>query len=290
MRQGDFDRQTRLNSQAYIDQVAPGTGISRKASAARAEMIREKEKLQILIDQFGELDTRENDPRIETMLLKVKDLGQLREYLSYLTDRGNTKAELDQNMQNLIANTAPDRLHNIKNLTDKTVRTALKLDPNNIKYVENPSLEMIKYSVDQGGDWVFYNTIEGVSPEVIEWVLEQNPYVIHSYLSKEITPRALQIATKGFVEEEGENLYRDLLKWFMSLKDSDKDRLMDEDYYEWIVDAWEGDDQDLVVAAVIHNIFLSRRIGRYRRWAMSNLVPRFPAAREFLSDLGIKLD
>jgi hypothetical protein len=288
--QEDFDRQTKLQSQVYIDHVAPGTEVDSKASAARDKMSNEQQKLEKLIRNYGKLDSGENDLQIETLLLRVKDPGLLRQYLKHLTDRGRVKAELDQNMQTLIANSAPDKIYTIGNITDKTVRTAIKLDHKNIRYIENPSLEIVKYSVDQGGDWVFYNEIENPRPEVIEWVVSQNPYIIHSYLSKDITPQALQIATKAFIEEENENLYRDLLKWFRSLKDSDKDRLMDEEFYSWAADAWDGKKQELAVSAILHNIFLTRRIGQYRRWAVNELVSRFPSAREFLSDLGVKLD
>jgi hypothetical protein len=288
--QGDFDRQTRLNSQVYIDHVAPGTEVDTKASAARDKMSNEQQKLEKLIRNYGKLDSGENDPQIETLLLRVKDSGLLRQYLKYLTDQGSVKAELDQNMQTLIANSAPDKIYTIGNLTDKTVRTAIKLDPKNIRHIKNPSLELVKYTVDQGSDWVFYNEINNPRPEVIEYVLSQNPYIIHDYSTKDITPQALQIATKAFIEEESENLYRDLLKWFRSLKDSDKDRLMDEEFYSWAADAWDGKKQELAVSAIIHNIFLTRRIGQYRRWAIKELVSRFPSAREFLSDLGVKLD
>ena len=287
--QEDFDRQTKLRSQKYINMVADGTEVSSKATDARAEMTKDKAQLEDLIDRH-ETNSRENDPQIETLLLKVKDAGQLRRYLKSLTDGGRTYAKLDQNMQSLIANIAPYRMSNIGNITEKTRRTAVKLDPKNIRYIPSPSLEIVKYSIKNGSDWVFYNKIEDPSPEVIEFILGENPYIISDYLSKDITPRALQIATEKFVEEENENIYRDLLNWFKQLKSQDKDRLMDEQFYEWAVNTWSGEQQELAVAAVIHNIFLTRRSGKYRRWAMENLVPRFPAAQEFLSDLGIKVD
>lgn len=290
LEQEDFDRQTKINSQKYIDMVSSGTDVSRKATDARAEMIKDKEHLENLLERFGQLDSRENDPQIETLLLKVKDAGQLRQYLKYLTDKGRTYAKLDQNMQNLIANIAPDRMYNIGNITDKTRRTAIKLDPKTIRYIPNPSLEMVKYSIANGSDWVFYNEVEDPSPEVIEFILGETPYIISNYLSKDITPRALQIATKKFVEEENENTYRDFLNWFKQLKLQDKDRLMDEEFYEWLVNAWEDEQQDLAVAAVLHNIFLTRKLGKYRRWALDNLIPRFESAREFISDLGIKVE
>lgn len=286
----EFDRQTGLKSQKYINMVSDGTEVSRKATDARAEMTKEKQQLEDLVNRFAQLDSRENDPQIETLLLKVKDAGELRAYLKHLTNGGREYAQLDQNMQNLIANIAPDRMYNIGNITDKTRRTAIKLDPKTIRYIPNPSLEMVKYSIKHGSDWVFYNEIEDPSPEVIEFILGETPYIISSYLSKDITPRALQIATKKFVEEEDENIYRDLLNWFKQLKSQDKDRLMDEQFYEWAVNAWDGKQQELAVAAIIHNIFLTRKLGKYRRWAMENLVPQFPDARELLSDLGIKVD
>lgn len=285
--QDEFDRQTKLKSQKYINMVADGTEVGRKAADSRQEMIKDKETLEQMINQFGELDTRENDPQIETLLLKVKDAGELRQYLKHLTNGGRTYATLDQNMQNLIANIAPDRMFNIGNITEKTRRTAVKLDPKNIRYVPNPSLEMIKYTIQKGSDWVFYNEIEDPSAEVIEFLASESPYVILNYLSSQITPRALQIATKGHVEDDPDNLYRDLLRWFQSLKDHDKDRLMDEDYYEWVANEWQGEEQELAVAAIIHNIFLTRRKGRYRQWAMENLVPNFPSARESLKSLGV---
>lgn len=288
--QEDFDRQTKLRSQKYIDMVSDGTDVGRKATDARAEMTKDKAQLEDLIDRH-ESDSSENDPQIETLLLKVKDARQLRLYLKSLTDGGRTRAEFDQNMQNLIANISPDRMYSIGNITDKTRRTALKLDPKTIRYIPNPSLEMVKYSIAQGSDWVFYNEIEDPSPEVIEFILGETPYIISSYLSQDITPRALQLATKKFVEEENENVYRDLLNWFRQLESQDKDRLMDEQFYEWAIDAWDGKQQELAVAAVIHNIFLTRKYrSKYQQWAMENLVPRFPAARELLSDLGIKVE
>jgi hypothetical protein len=64
---------------------------------------------------------------------------------------------------------------------------------------------------------------------------------------------------------------------------------MDEEFYEWAINAWSGEEQELAVAAVMHNIFLTRRLGKYRRWAIENIVPRFPKAKEFLQDLGIKI-
>lgn len=288
--QEEFDNQTELRSQKYIDMVSDGTDVSRKATDARAEMTKDKAQLEDLIDRH-ESNSRENDPQIETLLLKVKDARLLVRYLKSLTDGGSTYAQLDQNMQNLIANIAPQRMYNIGNITDKTRRTALKLDPRNIRYMPNPSLEMVKYSIAQGSDWVFYNEIEDPIAEVIEFILGETPYIISSYLSQDITPRALQLATKKFVEEENENVYRDLLNWFNQLKSQDKDRLMDEQFYEWAIDAWDGKQQELAIAAVIHNIFLTRKYKRrYQRWAMENLVPRFPAARELLGDLGIKVD
>lgn len=288
--QEDFDRQTKLDSQKYINMVADGSDVERKATDARAEMFKDKKTLEQMIEKYGELDTKENDPQIETLLLKVKDAGKLTQYLNHLTDRGRNYAELDQNMQSLIANIAPDRMYYIGNITDKTRRTAIKLDPKTIRYIPNPSLEIVKYSIKNGSEWVFYNEIEDPSPEVIEFILGETPYIISSYLSRDITPRALQIATKKFVEEENENIYRDLLNWFKQLNSQDKDRLMDEEFYEWAATAWSGKEQELAIAAIIHNIFLTRRRGKYRRWAMENLVPKFPAARELLDDLGIKVD
>lgn len=287
LKQGDFDRQTKLKSQTYIDRVAPGSEISQAAGTARAVMTKERQQLEDLMNRFGQLDSRENDPQIETLLLKVKDPGELRRYLTHLTDRGRVYAKLDQNMQNLIANIAPDRMYNIENITDKTRRTAIKLSPKNIRYIPNPSLEMVKYSINNGSDWVFYNEIQDPSPEVIEFVVGENPHVISSYLSKDITPRALQIATKAYTEDEPDSLYRDLLRWFGSLKDQDKDRLMDEEFYSWLAEEWQGKDQELAIAAIMHNIFLTRRTARYRRWAIENLVDKYPAAKEFMDDLGI---
>lgn len=288
--QEEFDNQTELRSQKYIDMVSDGTDVSRKATDARAEMTKDKAQLEDLIDRH-ESNSRENDPQIETLLLKVRDARLLVQYLKSLTDGGSTYAELDQNMQNLIANIAPQRMYNIGNITDKTRRTALKLDPRNIRYMPNPSLEMVKYSIAQGSDWVFYNEIEDPSAEVIEFILGENPYIISSYLNKDITPRALQIATEKFVEEENENIYRDLLNWFNQLKLQEKDRLMDEQFYEWAIDAWDGKQQELAIAAVIHNIFLTRKYKiRYQRWAMENLVPQYPAAREALRNFRIKVE
>lgn len=287
--QDEFDRQTKLKSQKYINMVADGTEVGRKAADSRQEMVKDKAALEKMINDFGESEMRTNDPEIETMLLKVKDSRELRQYLKHLTDGGNYPANFDQNMQNLIANIAPDKLYTIGNITEKTRRTAVKLDPKNIRYISNPSLEMVKYTVSKGSDWVFYNRIDDPSAEVIEYLASESPYLILSYLSNEISPRALQIATKGHVEDDPDNLYRDLLRWFQSLKDHDKDRLMDEDYYEWLANEWQGEEQRLAIAAVIHNIFLTRRMGRYRQWAMENLVPNFPSAKELLQLLGIKV-
>lgn len=290
LEQENFDRLTGLKSQKYIDMVADGSEVERKAADARAEMLHDKMDLEDMIRNHEHNGQGKNDPEIETMLLKVKDAGELRQYLKNLTDNGRVSAQLDQNMQSLIANIAPDRLPYIGNITDKTRRTAIKLDPNNIKYITNPSLEIVKYSIKRGSDWIFYNEIEDPSPEVIEFILGENPYVISSYLSKDITPRALQIATKKFVEEENENIYRDLLNWFKQLKFHDKDRLMDEEFYEWAINAWSGKEQEFAIAAIIHNIFLTRKLGKYRRWAIENIVPRFPKAKQFLQALGIKID
>jgi hypothetical protein len=287
--QAEFDAQTGLKSQKYIDMVADGTEVGRKAADSRQEMIKDKETLENLINEFGELDARENNPQIETLLLKVKDSGELRQYLTHLTDGGNYPANFDQNMQNLIANIAPDKLYTIKNITEKTRRTAVKLDPKNIRYISNPSLELVKYTVDKGSDWVFYNEIEDPSVEVIEYLAGESPFLILNYLSSQITPRALQIATEKFVKEENENIYRDLLNWFKALIDDDKDRLFDEDYYEWVVNHWSGEEQDLAVAAVVHNVFLARRIPRYKRWVVNELAPKFPKIKEYLRNFGIKI-
>jgi hypothetical protein len=251
-------------------------------------MIQDKVKLENFIAQFGELDSRENDPQIETLLLKVKNSSNLRQYLKHITDNGNYRVDFDQNMQNLIVNIAPDKLYTIKNITEKTRRTAVKLDPKNIRYISNPSLELVKYAVEKGSDWVFYNDIEDPSAEVIEFLASESPYVILNYRSSQITPRALQIATKGHVEDNPDNLYRDLLRWFQSLKDHDKDRLMDEDYYKWIAN--ESQDDDLAVAAIVHNIFITRKVPRYKRWVINELAPKFPQIKEFLDDFGIKFD
>lgn len=288
--QTQFDRQTGLQSKKYINMVHTDSTTQDKVGSARAQMQQDKRALEKLIQNFYD-SYLPRDPRIETLLIKTKDSDQLHAYLMNLREIHNRKPlDFDQNMQNLIAVLMPRWMPMIKNITDRTRKMALKNDPENIKYISNPSLEMVKYSM-KGSDWVFYNDIENPSAEVLEFLFNEEPFLIFNYLPSQIPADSLRTATlKHVKEQEDGSVYRNLLEWFKELKNRNMDQLMDEEFYEWLVDAWEDKQQDLAVAAVLHNIFLTRKRGKYRRWALDNLIPRFESAREFISDLGIKTD
>ena len=289
--QSDFDRQTGIDSSRYIDRVLDSE-IKTKTDSSRSEMRSQVAELNNLLNQFEQEQDESLIPAIETGLMRTKDTNALKRFLRELASQGdnpfdNSPFELSQNLQNLAAIQAPSYLPYVSNITEKTKRMAIKNDLKTIQYIPNPSLEIIKY-VESKDSHMLYQVVDP-SPEVVEYMAAKNPFVIFDQRPSQVTSKAFQAATRTHLEDEGINkAYRNLLEWLKHVEDVDFGSKIDEEFYEWLVDEWSGENQKQIISAVVHHIFLRRRMARFKDWARKNLLPKYDFARELLSDFGIK--
>ncbi len=127
-------------AQKYIDMVLDkSSDASKKAGSAREIMVKDLQTLEQLLDDFQDAGGGKRSVEIETLLLKTKHKELLLKYIRLLS---KGPIEFDQNMQTLIATQAGFGLKKIANLTEKTVRIALKNSPDALDWIIDAAPEM----------------------------------------------------------------------------------------------------------------------------------------------------
>lgn len=116
----------------YVHMVSDKTtDVSKKADAARSTMKNELGRLKELIEDLISSKSQGRSPEVETLLLKTKDAQSLRKYL-YILNKEDTRFELDQNMQTLVALKAADMVEHVSNITPKTGKILMQHNPKSI--------------------------------------------------------------------------------------------------------------------------------------------------------------
>jgi hypothetical protein len=219
LNQEEFDEQTKLNSQKYIN-MALGDDVTVKADKSRDDIRYTADEARIAVERFVRKNDLSMRPIVEALLIKVKNQDLLRDYLYELLiddDDEWHKTDFDQNMQTLIATQLPRFLRYISNLTPKTMKIAIHTSPSSIRHIPNPPLEIVKLALEK--DIGAAEKLINPSTDVIEYVLSINPYFIKSLEIKRLTPRAITNSLESYIriesEDSDESVYGYLINWFL---------------------------------------------------------------------------
>jgi len=196
----EFDRQTGIDSDKYVQMVSSGTEAYGKVNTARSNMRYDKEELERVIEEFRNknqrVDNPQRDPSIETSLLSVKDPVFTRAYMYVLINDENM-IELDQNMQTLVVNHALFMLKYISNLTDRSTLQAVKKSSAALQYIRNPSEDVQRIVIDQ--DPFLIRDIANPSDEIVNYALEGSPYIIFN-VNGPVSTKTIIRATTSYLE------------------------------------------------------------------------------------------
>lgn len=224
----------------YVRMVSDSsTDVAKKASSSRDTMQFYKDQLEDLINSFVVKDNPTRDPKIETLLLKVKHAPYLRRYMYELLNHNDT-VSFDQNMQTLIASQLPFFIEKVGNVSEKTQRQMVKRNPELIKYIVNPSEEIAIYVVEQD-PWAI-SDINNPSDKVINLAIEKTP---HSIMSKKLLQNAnwkhIAKATDLFIKEEidenGSIKVPTLSEWLQQIGRTGI--ILDKEFYKWLMSTYD---------------------------------------------------
>ena len=142
----EFDKQTGLDSDKYIELVGGGTEIGKKTSVSRGNMNRYLETLQGYMRKLKEMSAPRRSAKIETMLLKVKNEDTIASYFQTLYNYSGP-VEVDQQLQTLVATANVSSVAMLKGVTTKTVKQLEKIQGFNlpIEFILHPTDEALAY-------------------------------------------------------------------------------------------------------------------------------------------------
>jgi len=146
-----FNKQTGLNSNKYIEMVGGKTEVGQKATASRDDMKATLQNLQDYIRKLRRMGSPRRSAKIETMMLAVKDETSIEEYF-YILHEVNGPVEVDQQIQTLVATSAASAIKFLKGVTVKTVKIMEKdLPPNqSMSNMLHPTEQALAYIATRG--------------------------------------------------------------------------------------------------------------------------------------------
>lgn len=138
---------------------------------------------------------KEYKPKIEALLPQVADGTMLNLYCELWTDavdRGiipPSEAKMPPALMNMLTKNhtglvsmAFERMLEHGHLDDATTRAIIASNPHRISLIDNPSLELVKIAID--ADQSASQKIKNPSPEVVKFILNDNPYYIKTILDR----------------------------------------------------------------------------------------------------------
>jgi len=163
----DFEEQTELDSEKYIELVGGKTDVGQKATVNRDIMKTDFNTLTGYIKKLEQMSKPRRSAKIETLLLKVKDPTLIGDYLRTLYNYSGP-VEVDQQVQSLVANSATSAIKFLNNVTVKTVKILGRQKElrYTMKHLLHPSKEALEYIANTGRLAVAYAryVIEGQWP------------------------------------------------------------------------------------------------------------------------------
>jgi len=146
-----FNKQTGLNSNKYIEMVGGKTEVGQKATASRGVMKATLQNLQDYIRKLRRMGIPRRSAKIETMMLAVKDETSIEEYF-YILHEVDGPVEVDQQIQTLVATSAASAIKFLKGVTVKTVKIMEKdLPPNqSMSNMLHPTEQALAYIATRG--------------------------------------------------------------------------------------------------------------------------------------------
>jgi hypothetical protein len=185
IRISDFSKQTGISLETankYVSMVLDrSSDVSKKADASRSDMRKQNEILADMIDKLSRSNSKERSAEIETLIIKSKSSKLLKDYVYIVANDENNPVDFDQNMQTLIALKLPHMMKNIANLSEKSAKIGTKGNPTNLKYVRNPSPDLMKFNIKQTPWAINYVNPEFITPELKKFSLD----LIFENLTKE---------------------------------------------------------------------------------------------------------
>jgi len=163
-----FNKQTGLNSNKYIEMVGGKTEVGQKATASRDVMKADLKTLQGYIGKLRRMGSPRRSAKIETLMLVVKDPTSIEEYF-YILHEVDGPVEVDQQVQTLVANSAEDAIKYLQNVSVKTVKVLERnLPPNqSMSNMLHPTEQALAYIASKGALAAAYarRIIKGPWPE-----------------------------------------------------------------------------------------------------------------------------
>jgi len=156
----EFNKQTGLDSNEYIEMVGGKTEIGKKTAASRKEMRASLKNLKDFLKKLEQMDAPQRSAKIETMMLQVKDPRLIEEYFKILHKQSGP-VEIDQQLQTLVANISTDAVRYLQDVSIKTVkimeRNATRGEV--INNVRNPTKQVLAYIASRGALAVTYAAV-----------------------------------------------------------------------------------------------------------------------------------
>lgn len=213
----EFKDQTGLDSTKFIKLAQEKQDTIGKSRQSYKELYKQTEAM---IDTAADEKNRERNEKIEAALMKLKGRDILADYLYVVNEQ-----DFPLNFQKFMINMNGNNIKYIKNPTEQIIKTALSQNGNAIRYVTNPQKEM-QFLAIKNTDYAFkFINVEDLHPEVAEYQLDRNPEYIVPLINQNypITQKMVDIViTKGIniraipTEFLGEDQYLASIKSFPS--------------------------------------------------------------------------
>lgn len=183
-----FKDQTGLDSKKFIKLAQEKQDTIGKSRQSYKELF---QWVDTSIDIKASNKNRNRDEEIEAALMKLKDRDLLSQYLYVVNEQ-----DFPLNFQKFMINLQPNNLKYIKNPTVNIIKEALKISGDAIKYVEKPQKEMQLIAINNNISAFKYINVDDLYPEVIEQQLQRHPDSIATLIDSKypITQKMIDIA------------------------------------------------------------------------------------------------